>query len=245
MQRDYWYSAARAPGDLDVRCGRRPHRGRAHRAPARRAPARHARMPGRVRGARSRRPHRLLRAGGLRRQPVPQVVVPARLARPAGVRAARPPARGAVICCAGAAARRSTAKGSRRCRATSCATASCRATSWARIRARKLGMQSTGNGGGSHNLVLAHGDDDLPRCSRAWARALRHRATGPGRESGDRRLLARRGRLLGRGRRHRLSRSRRSRSPATCATCSATSSRSATTSTAAARGTRAPSSSRA
>ena len=27
--------------------------------------------------------------------------------------------------------------------------------------ARKLGMQSTGNGGGSHNLVLAHGEDDL------------------------------------------------------------------------------------
>ena len=27
--------------------------------------------------------------------------------------------------------------------------------------ARKLGLASTGNAGGSHNLVLAHGDDDL------------------------------------------------------------------------------------
>jgi PmbA protein len=38
--------------------------------------------------------------------------------------------------------------------------------------ARKLGMQTTGNGGGSHNLVLAHGDDDLPALLRRMGRGL-------------------------------------------------------------------------
>jgi PmbA protein len=38
--------------------------------------------------------------------------------------------------------------------------------------ARKLGMQSTGNGGGSHNLVLAPGTDDLPALLRRMGRGL-------------------------------------------------------------------------
>lgn len=38
--------------------------------------------------------------------------------------------------------------------------------------ARKLGMQTTGNGGGSHNLVLAHGSDDLPALLRKMGRGL-------------------------------------------------------------------------
>jgi len=38
--------------------------------------------------------------------------------------------------------------------------------------ARKLGMQSTGNGGGSHNLVLAHGPDDLAALLRKMGRGL-------------------------------------------------------------------------
>jgi PmbA protein len=38
--------------------------------------------------------------------------------------------------------------------------------------ARKLGMQTTGNGGGSHNLVLAHGADDLPALLRRMGRGL-------------------------------------------------------------------------
>ncbi len=38
--------------------------------------------------------------------------------------------------------------------------------------ARKLGMQTTGNGGGSHNLVLAHGPDDLPALLRRMGRGL-------------------------------------------------------------------------
>ena len=38
--------------------------------------------------------------------------------------------------------------------------------------ARKLGLASTGNAGGSHNLVLAHGDDDLPALLRRMGRGL-------------------------------------------------------------------------
>ncbi len=38
--------------------------------------------------------------------------------------------------------------------------------------ARKLGMTSTGNAGGSHNLVVAHGDDDLAALLRRMGRGL-------------------------------------------------------------------------
>jgi len=38
--------------------------------------------------------------------------------------------------------------------------------------ARKLGMTTTGNAGGSHNLVVSHGDDDLPALIRRLGRGL-------------------------------------------------------------------------
>jgi hypothetical protein len=38
--------------------------------------------------------------------------------------------------------------------------------------ARKLGMTTTGNAGGSHNLVIGHGDDDLPALLRRMGRGL-------------------------------------------------------------------------
>ncbi len=38
--------------------------------------------------------------------------------------------------------------------------------------ARKLGMTTTGNAGGSHNLVVAHGDDDLAALIRRMGRGL-------------------------------------------------------------------------
>jgi PmbA protein len=38
--------------------------------------------------------------------------------------------------------------------------------------ARKLGMTSTGNAGGSHNLVLRHGDDDLAALMKRMGRGL-------------------------------------------------------------------------
>jgi PmbA protein len=38
--------------------------------------------------------------------------------------------------------------------------------------ARKLGMATTGNAGGSHNLVVSHGEDDLPALLRRMGRGL-------------------------------------------------------------------------
>ena len=38
--------------------------------------------------------------------------------------------------------------------------------------ARKLGMATTGNAGGSHNLLVSHGDDDLPALLRRMGRGL-------------------------------------------------------------------------
>jgi PmbA protein len=37
--------------------------------------------------------------------------------------------------------------------------------------ARKLGMQTTGNAGGCHNLIVHPGKRDLPACSRRWGAA--------------------------------------------------------------------------
>ena len=93
---------------------------RAHRPPARRAAARHDRMPGALRGARSRGPDRRVRAGGLGRQPLPQV------ARSCSTRSGRQIfaphvsiARGAAPPARRAAARRSTRRRGDRRRATS------------------------------------------------------------------------------------------------------------------------------
>jgi PmbA protein len=38
--------------------------------------------------------------------------------------------------------------------------------------ARKLGMETTGNAGGAHNLVVSHGSDDLPALLRRMGRGL-------------------------------------------------------------------------
>jgi PmbA protein len=38
--------------------------------------------------------------------------------------------------------------------------------------ARKLGLASTGNAGGAHNLVVSHGADDLPTMLRRMGRGL-------------------------------------------------------------------------
>jgi PmbA protein len=68
--------------------------------------------------------------------------------------------------------------------------------------ARKLGMKTTGNAGGSHNLVLTLAPDAPGRrpgrhAAKAGHRPVRDRADGPGRELRDRRLFTRRQRLLG------------------------------------------------
>ena len=76
--------------------------------------------------------------------------------------------------------------------------------------ARKLGLQTTANAGGVHNLqVEANAGDFEAMLARHGPRPAGHRADGAGREHRHRRLFARRGRLLGRergdrvpGRRH-------------------------------------------
>ena len=107
----------------------RAHRGRTHRAAPVRAPAGNDRVPGAVRGAGGRRPHRRVRGGGVGRRALPQVVVPARFARARRCsrrwsRSARSPTSRAP-----AAARRSTTRAWRRCRGTSSGTASSAAIS--------------------------------------------------------------------------------------------------------------------
>ena len=90
-------------------------------------------------------------------------------------------------------------RASRPATASSSPTACCTGYILSSYSARKLGLKTTGNAGGAHNLVVApnlagrHGGD---------AGAPRHgpagdRTHGPGRQHRDRRLLARRGRLLG------------------------------------------------
>ena len=72
--------------------------------------------------------------------------------------------------------------------------------------ARKLGMRTTGHAGGSQNLTLTSrltAARRRPRrdAAQAASRPVRHRADGARRQLRDRRLLARRRRLLGRERR--------------------------------------------
>ncbi len=80
--------------------------------------------------------------------------------------------------------------------------------------ARKLGLQTTGNAGGIHNLIVSAAgravglDALLAQMGRGPAR---HRAHGPGRQRRDWRLLTWRERLLGRTRRHCLPGSRNHR----------------------------------
>ncbi len=72
--------------------------------------------------------------------------------------------------------------------------------------ARKLGMRTTGNAGGNHNLILQSGATGFQRVAEAdGARTARHGVAGPGSEPGHRRLFARRGGLLGGTRRNSIS----------------------------------------
>ena len=83
--------------------------------------------------------------------------------------------------------------------------------------ARKLGMKTTGNAGGNHNLILNDTGERLRGAAEEdGPRPAGHRTDGAGHQHGHRRLFARRGRLLGRKRRDSPIRWRRSPSPAIC-----------------------------
>ena len=72
--------------------------------------------------------------------------------------------------------------------------------------ARKLGMQSTGNAGGAHNLVVPGIGRSAGAAAPDGPRPVRDRAARAGRQSGHRRLFTRCRGILGRGRRDRVSR---------------------------------------
>ena len=234
MQRDYWYSAARSPMQLDPaehdRPPRRRARGRAARCAASSARAR--------RRCCSPRNSRAASSGTWS----PRCAASSQYRKSSfllGAMGETGAAGGSCSCrsdrtCRGRSrAARSTPRAWRRATATWSPTACCSAMCSAAIRRASSGLRTTGNAGGIHNLIVTSADGR--RTARGAAapdgrRLLRHRADGAGRQRRDRRLLARRVRLLGRGRRDRLSRCTKSRSPATCGRCCAACGRSAPTS---------------
>ena len=150
--------------------------------------------------------HRPLRFRGERRQPLPQDHVPGRQPGQAGALAEGAASRSGRTSRAAWRAAPSTRRAWRRASAIIVRDGVLEGYFLGSYSARKLGMQTTGSAGGHHNLVLRPGKHGLPRpAARDGTRAARHRAARPRREPGDRRLLARRRRLLGRGRRDPLS----------------------------------------
>ena len=168
MQRDYWYTAARAPGDLlrAAEVGRRAGERTVRRLGARslattecpvlfEAPEATDLLGAFVHavsgGSLYRKSSFLLDSLGTR-----------------GVRAARVDPRGAAPAArprqrALRRGRRGDALARRWSRAACCA-----ATSSAATRRASSASQTTGNAGGSHTLVVSHGDDDLPRWCGGW-----------------------------------------------------------------------------
>jgi len=59
--------------------------------------------------------------------------------------------------------------------------------------ARKLGMKTTGNAGGNHNLILRPGELDFNGLLKKWTWPAGHRTARAGCKSHHRRLFARRG----------------------------------------------------
>ena len=153
----------RARGD------RRPDRRRAHGAAAQRAADRDDRVPGAVRGPRGRRPDRLLRRRRVGRLALPQVVVPAGLARAGGVRAAPVDPRGAAPPARPRQhAVRQRRRGHRR-RATSCATAWSQGYFLGSYSARKLGHRDDRQRGRQPQpRRLATAPTTCRRCCGGW-----------------------------------------------------------------------------
>ena len=230
MQRDYWYTAARAPGDLLTPARGRPHRRRAHgRAGSTRASSATLECPVLFEAPEAGDLHRLLRARGVGRQPLSQVVVPARFARATQVFAPHVNIREEPHLLR--APRQRAVRQRRRgddSRATSLPTACCKGYFLGSYSARKLGLAIDRQRRRRHNLVVrARHRRSRRAAAQDGPRAVRHRAARAGRQSGDRRLFARRRGILDRGRRDRVSGrgDHDRRQPE--ATCSATSSRSA------------------
>ena len=173
MQRDDWYSASRVPGEARRPARARPLRRPARRGAPRRAQDRHLPGAGAVRGAGRDRPDRPLRLGGERRQPVPQDLVPASTAWASRCSRRCVQHRGAPARAAGhGEQRRSTRRAWRRASAPIVRDGVVEGYFLGSYSARKLGMKSTGNAGGHHNLVVESGGPDFARHAAArWAAA--------------------------------------------------------------------------
>ena len=167
MQRDYWYSTARDWRELEAAesIGRRS--GERAVAPARRAQAGDDEGAGAVQPGHGARPDRALSRRDPRRQPVSPLVVPARRRGIAGVpRVVR--AGGAAAPAEGArAARRSTSEGVATRDRELVAGGVLLGYVLCTYSARKLGLKTTGNAGGTHNLLVQRPRPGLRRHARA------------------------------------------------------------------------------
>ena len=171
MQRDYWYESVRSAGDFPdaARSGRKAAERTLARLGARRLS--HAQVSGAVRAgsrARTDRPSRVAVSGGALYRKASFLRRPRRQEDPSRFRRHR---RTAAICCAAKARRRSTPKAWRRASATGRGGVLQRYVLGS-YSARKLGLESTGNAGGIHNLVVKTGGDDFAPCCRALGTGL-------------------------------------------------------------------------
>ena len=172
MQRDYWYTAGRGASDLQPasEVGRIAGERTVRRLGARKLGT--VECPVLFEAPGGRRPHRRVRRRGVGRRAVPQVLVPAGFARHS--RCSRRTSRSARI--RTYRARRGSAPFDNEGVATAprdvVTDGVVRGYFLGSYSARKLGMVTTGNAGGSHNLVVAHGDDDLAALMRRMGRGL-------------------------------------------------------------------------
>ena len=189
MERDFEYTQARDPDDLDSPVGVGREAARRARRAARRAEDRHAHGAGAVSGAPRPWPHRPPGRRHQRRRTVPQVLVPARQPRHAGPRRLRDHRRAAASP-EGLASAPYDDEG--------VATADRRLVDAGVLQgyvlgsysARKLGMATTGNAGGVHNLVVADTGASYADLLAGLDTGLRrHGAHGQRHQPGDRRLL--------------------------------------------------------
>ncbi len=173
MQRDDWYTAARAAGGSRAGRAGRPPRRRAHRASTGRAPADHARLRGRVRSAGGHRPDRPLRQCHQRRQSLPQVLLSARQPRPERVCAARSAIREEPHLAArpgvGAVRRRGRGDACARCRPRR---GRAGLSSWAAIRRASSGSFRRATPGATTTSSSRTAATTCRRCCGAWASGL-------------------------------------------------------------------------
>ena len=198
MQRDYWYTTHRDPKRLEGAESVGRTAGERAVAPPGRAAARHDGSPGPLRLEHRLGAHRPLRLGGERHR----ACIGSRRSSwiASARRCSRPRSRSSRIRGFPESSPAATydAEGVATERRTVVEAGVLKGWYLSSHSARKLGLATTGNAGGNHNLIAEAGRAGLRRASREdGARASRHRAHGAGRELGDGRLLARRRRASG------------------------------------------------